>query len=95
MKKVIRNCVFETNSSATHSIIILSVDDAKRWEEEGDLYTVKDLWSYPWKDSPEKPEKGRLYTRDEVIKLLKNSNRKFDESDEDIVEEIIRDEGLE
>lgn len=94
MKKVIRNCVFETNSSASHSIVILSVDDEKRWEEDGDLYAVQEIWTFPWEKAQVKPDRTRLYSKKEIIKLLKDAGEEFDENDEDVVEEIIMDNGF-
>lgn len=53
MKTLFRGSIFETNSSATHSMIILSEDDYKKWEEnelyagEGDykLYTFEEAFA--------------------------------------------------
>ncbi|WP_300924654.1 hypothetical protein [uncultured Clostridium sp.] len=35
MRQTIRNCTFETNSSSTHSLSILSEEDFKKFEEDG------------------------------------------------------------
>ena len=68
MKRVIRCELFETNSSTTHSLIIMPKDVYKKWADS-DLY-VYDGYSY--KDGP-KPD--TLYTLDEAVDaLLLNSS---------------------
>ena len=36
--KTVRKNVFETNSSSTHSVTIMSLEDYKRWENENLYY---------------------------------------------------------
>jgi len=59
MKTLYRGSIFETNSSATHSMIILSEDNYKKWEEN-ELYAYEGDY--------------KLYTFDEAFaELSKNS----------------------
>ena len=43
MKKVIRNGVFETNSSTQHTCVIMTEEQNKKWEEENQNSTLKNL----------------------------------------------------
>lgn len=66
MKKVIRNCMFETNSSTTHSVIIMSLDKSKKWKNEKVYYyNERESWNI-FRDLPEeqRPKNGDfLYSR--------------------------------
>lgn len=93
MKRVIRSLVFETNSSTSHSIIILSKENLKRWEEDPELYVAKDIWEYTWRDCEIKPEKGKLYTEAEILDMLQQRD-KLSDSEWENIDELIRDEGF-
>lgn len=69
MKKQIRQSVFETNSSSTHSLTMMMKSDYNRWVIEN-LYLFKG-YTYGW--DFDKPIKNHLYTRDEAEKFVKNS----------------------
>jgi len=66
MKKY-RLGVFETNSSTSHSLVIMSKEDAWRWKNNPDLWVVKDGYWYGL-DNP--PTKGKLYTTEELIDIF-------------------------
>lgn len=68
--KVIRRCVFETNSSTSHSVIIMTAEQNKKWEDGLYYYPGHDYWD-PFKELPEdkKPVQGKFYTQDEVIEF--------------------------
>jgi len=87
----IRQCVFETNSSMSHSLIIMSKDQNERWEKEN-LYYYQCSWWNPFKDLPEdeQPIKGELYTQKEVLEFLEKSGYKYnpEEWDGDVDEFI-------
>lgn len=70
MKRQIRRGVFETNSSSTHSITMMMKTDYDRWEKEN-LYLYDD--DYGWNYEFNKPEKGNLYTKDEVETFIKSN----------------------
>ena len=58
--KVIRRGIWETNSSMTHSCVIMTAEQNKKWEEEVlYYYPVHDYWD-PFKELPEdeKPVPG-------------------------------------
>lgn len=57
MNTTIRRGVFETNSSSTHSITILSQEDYDKWRDE-DLFYDED--------------EEKFYTREEVYDLIRN-----------------------
>lgn len=92
MKRVIRRGVWETNSSTSHSVIIMTEDKYKKWEE-GNLYYYGNTrsWYDPFKELPEekKPRNGELYTQDEVIEFYRLQGYEFDPEagDYDTVEE--------
>ena len=69
MKRQIRQGVFETNSSSTHSLTMMMKSDYTRWEEEN-LYLFNGYEFY-WDFN--KPVKNALYTRDEAVAFIKNS----------------------
>lgn len=83
MKKQIRRCVFETNSSMTHALTIFMKDDWEKYKS-GDYYVCTDSFGFEIK-----PEKGKLYSYDEVLDFLKY-NKYFDKSNIDN-EDYIRD----
>lgn len=69
--KVIRRGIWETNSSMTHSCVIMTAEQNKKWM--GDrlyYYPGHDYWD-PFKELPEdeKPVPGEFYTQDEVIEF--------------------------
>ena len=69
MKKQIRQGVFETNSSSTHSLTMMMKNDYERWENEN-LYLFNG-YTYGWNFN--KPVRNNLYTRDEAVEFVKNS----------------------
>ena len=82
MKSVIRNCVFETNSSSVHSIVIMMKDDGEKWEKEG-LYYYNGDRKYYFKNLDEnlRPVYGELYTEEEVLNFLKLIDYNYDEEE--------------
>lgn len=66
IKRNIRGCVFETNSSSTHSLVICTEDEYKKWKS-GELF-----YHHSWKD------KG-FVTNDEIKALIENSGETFDD----------------
>ena len=86
MKRQIRYGVFETNSSSTHSLTMMMKSDYIRWGAEN-LYMYSGRgWSWDFG----KPINGKLYTKDEVIKFIKN-NRYYnakDEIDDEYIKEM-------
>ncbi len=90
MRRVIRRNVWETNSSTTHNIVIMTEEQAEKWENEN-LYYYKTGWYDAFKDFPEseKPKQGQLYTKEEVLHFYKLKGYEPDENynDEDDPEE--------
>ena len=82
MKRVIRDGVFETNSSTQHSIVILSEDNYNRWKEDDGLYVLKDYY-YTWKGKKASPEIGKLYTRDEIRAIYEENGDDYWQEDDD------------
>lgn len=70
MKKIVRRCVFETNSSMTHSCIIMSEEQANKWMN-GDIYYCTIKWYNPFRDLSEssRPKYGQFYTLKEVLEF--------------------------
>lgn len=73
MKRVIRRETWETNSSTTHSVVIMSHDQYERWEHDGLYYFNPSDWWNPFDKLPteQHPIKGALYTKSEVIEFIK------------------------
>ena len=84
MKRQIRRGVFETNSSSTHSITMMMKSDYDRWDKEG-LYLFNG-YTYAWEF--DKPINGKLYTKDEAVKFVKNS--KYYNASDEIGDEELR-----
>lgn len=80
MKRVIRREVWETNSSTTHSVVIMTAEQSKKWEEENLYYYPLDRWYDPFRGLPEdkKPKPGFLYTQGEVIEFHKLQGYEYD-----------------
>lgn len=63
----VRQGVFETNSSSTHSITIASQSDFDKWKN-GEVY-LNDEW---WSDEINDPNKNKTFlTVDEAVNLVK------------------------
>ena len=72
----IRQNVFETNSSSTHSISICTDNDYQRWANGEGIYYVQ-RWPYWWLSGTKKElceplvhDDHPFYTREEVTKIL-------------------------
>ena len=89
-KRVIRRCVFESNSSTSHSTIIMTDEQYNKWKEEKLYYYPPNRWYDTFKKLPEdkKPKSGCLYTQDEVLEFYKLKGYEYnplelDDYDED------------
>lgn len=91
MKRQIRQGVFETNSSSTHSLTIMMKKDYVRWHKEK-LYLFND-YTYGWNDE-DAPLKKTLYTKDEVIEFLKKNKYYKNEDFSYIDNQILKDAGF-
>ena len=97
MKKVIRREVWETNSSMTHSCVIMTAEQDKKWKEEN-LYYYPEAryWYDPFDKVPEdsKPKHGCFYTQEEVLNFYKLQGYECDmdiyDDEEDPVDAFIR-----
>lgn len=91
MKKVIRRCVFETNSSMSHSLVIMTDDENKRWEEEKLYYYTHDWYNY-FRKLPEdqQPINNTLYTQEEALNFVKLLGYEYKEDEYDTVDEFLR-----
>lgn len=87
MKRQIRQSVFETNSSSTHSITMMMKSDYDRWHKE-QLYLYSG--GYGWEFS--KPVENQLYTRDEAVAFAK-INRWYKDREE-FSDETLKDIGF-
>lgn len=79
MKYVNRSSMFETNSSAVHSMVILPEDEFKRWEAENLFVNYYDS-----------PSKQRLFTLEEAKKeaLYEEPEENDEELDEELAEAV-------
>lgn len=90
MKLVIRRGIFESNSSTTHSCVIMMESNYYKWQNGG--YVLRDSYS-PFRTLPEdkKPRCGILYTTDEVIELYKLAGYEYnpeESSKEEFIDEM-------
>lgn len=98
MKRAIRREVWETNSSTSHSVIIMTADKYKKWEEENLYYYIGRDWYDPFENLPEekKPKSGELYTQDEIIEFYRLQGYEYDpasgdyDTDEENKDQYIR-----
>ena len=75
MKQQVRLCVFETNSSSTHSITIVDKEDYNKWEN-GELWLRNDRW---------KEVKEFLSVDEAIEKNIEHLKQNYD----DITDELI------
>ncbi len=80
MKRVIRKEIFESNSSMSHSVVIMTAEKSKKWEELDLYYYNQSEYYDPFKDILEdmRPIGGELYTEDEVLKFLELCDCHYD-----------------
>nr|DAQ07440.1 MAG TPA: hypothetical protein [Caudoviricetes sp.] len=87
----IRQSVFETNSSSTHSITIAPESDFNKWKN-GEVYLNEGWWS-----SSEDPNKDKTFlTKDEAINLLGSyeyykRNEDLNDMNDEELNEVFRD----
>lgn len=84
MKRQIRYGIFESNSSTTHCIWMTSREKYEKYEQGGYLY---DGSSYGWKNKEAAPKKGEIYSRKEVIEMIKNNYEDYEPFNEDEMDE--------
>lgn len=78
----VRQGVFETNSSSTHSITIVPQSDFDKWKN-GEVY-LNDGW---WSDEINDPNKNKTFlTVDEAVNLVKAWNDVYGDDDDDAVD---------
>ena len=91
MKKIIRNGVFESNSSSTHSLTMCMKSDYDKWCN-GELVLAEDAW---WLSTE---IKEKFVTKEEAINLLQTCYKYLPENmdwdDEEMVVEVMRGAGL-
>ena len=84
MKRVIRANVFETNSSTSHSVIIMTEESFKKWKEENGsfIYSRSSYWD-PFEElaEDERPEDGGIYSENEVRAFIKRIGEDYAEDD--------------
>ena len=80
--KVIRNIVFETNSSMSHSCVIMTKEQNDLWREG--LYYYQPYWSSAFDKLPkdERPVADQFYTKDEIINFANQTKYQYNENDE-------------
>ena len=79
MKMTIRNGIFETNSSMTHSLIICTKEEMEEWRN-GELFRRR--WG-----------EDRLVTKEEMEKIIANEKEYADRDDFETYDEFMSDHG--
>ena len=84
MKYVIRRSIFESNSSTSHSCVIMTEDQHRRWEDEKLYYYNSNGWRYMYEKLPKnkQPVDGMLYTQEEVLNFLKLAGYEYNPEEE-------------
>ena len=84
MRRVIRRSVWETNSSTSHSVVIMTAEQNDKWENE-DLYYYPGRWDQTFNNLSEeqKPKSGRLYTQDEILQFYRLIGYEYKPEEED------------
>lgn len=90
--KVIRRGIWETNSSMTHSCVIMMAEQDKKWTDEGLYYYPAPHWN-PFRNlsKEEQPVSGQLYTKEEALEFIRKEEGLREPSD--IIDEV-RDYGF-
>lgn len=63
MKQTVRFNTFETNSSSTHSMVIIPDEDVKAWEND-ELYYMENAWSDKSKKLLKANNNNRIFTKE-------------------------------
>ena len=79
MKMTIRNGIFETNSSMTHSLIICTKEEMEEWRN-GELFRRR--WG-----------EDRLVTKEEMEKIIADEREYADRDDFETYDEFMSDHG--
>jgi len=73
--RVIKN-IFETNSSTTHSVVVMPKDKFDKWTSG--LYCFNGSY-YGNESKGEKPVEGEIYTEEQVLEFLSDMGYEYDE----------------
>ena len=97
MEIKVRNEAFETNSSSTHSLVMMMKNVYINWQNNG-LYFYNGEYDYYWENQDIKPIKGCLYPPNEVIEFIKKgkyySEKEYSEYDEDDIDYYYAENGF-
>ena len=69
MKIKVRRGMWESNSSSSHSLCMMMKSDYDKWQNE-DFFIYSEDSTYGW-DGEDRPHKGQLYTKQDVINFIK------------------------
>lgn len=85
MRRVIRRGVFETNSSTSHSLIIMSKDQYDKWENDGLYFFHANNWWNPFEKLPmgQRPVMDALYSKTEVKDYIERLGDEYNEEDDE------------
>lgn len=85
--KVIKT-IFETNSSTTHSVVVMPKDKFDKWTSG--LYYFNGSY-YGNEPKGEKPVDGEIYTEEQVLEFLSELGYKYNDEDYDSVSQYVED----
>lgn len=85
--KVIKT-IFETNSSTTHSVVVMPKAKYDKWIFG--LYYFNGSY-YGNKSEGEKPVKGEIYTEEQVLEFLSELGYEYNDEDYDSVSQYVED----
>lgn len=82
--------IFETNSSTTHSSVVMPKEKYDKWTSG--LYYYEPYSSYyDEKFKDKKPVKGEIYTEEQVLEFLSELGYEYNDEDYDSVSEYVND----
>lgn len=84
--KVIKT-IFETNSSTTHSVVVMPKEKYDKWTSGLYYYEPDSYYDEKFKDK--KPVKGEIYTEEQVLEFLSELGYEYNDEDYDSVSKYV------
>jgi len=79
--------IFETNSSTTHSVVVMPKDKFDKWTSGLYYYELDSYYDEKFKNK--KPVKGEIYTEEQVLEFLSELGYEYNDEDYDSVSKYV------
>ena len=100
VKRQIRRCIFESNSSTTHTCVLMTKENYNKWKSSYYYCYYEENYGLSYLPEEKKPRLNNIYTLEEAINFIK-LDKYFDEEtekipyeDEDELENFLSDCGF-